>query len=127
MFRGLVLAVIGGTSAVGLTAYKSVWESERDLSVIGNGKPTIVQIHDGSCPSCRELKGNVEVALQGMSDVLQYRVADIDTPEGRKLQRKYEVPHVTLLFFDKSGERKRTLSGVHDADELKKMFKAFAG
>ena len=124
--RASVFLLIAGTSAIGLSAYKNNWESERDLSVIGNGKPVVIQVHDSSCRLCRTLKTNVQDALAKLDGDLQYRIADIGTGEGRRLQRKYDVPHVTLLFFDGDGELKRTMNGVREVAELTEAFTSFA-
>ena len=125
MVRIFTLLVIGGSSAVGLSAYKSVWEEERDLSILGKGDPVIVQIHDSSCSKCRKLKSNTESALRGLGDKIQYRIADIGTAKGRSLQFQYDVPHVTLLLFDGKGKHKSTIQGVRSKDELKESFERF--
>jgi hypothetical protein len=31
---------------------------------------------------------------------LLYRIADISTAQGRQLQSRHDVPHITLLLFD---------------------------
>ena len=48
----IALAVIGAVVA-SLMFYSDRLAIEHDLSVIGNGKATVVQIHDPNCPSCR--------------------------------------------------------------------------
>lgn len=116
------------TSAAGIGAYKKNWEETRDTSVIGNGTPAIVQIHDPGCRLCRQLKSNTESALRGIDDDrLQYRIADITTTHGRALQRKHEVPHVTLLFFDGKGELRRNMNGVKSTATVRKAIDHFLG
>ena len=68
----------------------------------------------------------VQDAFAKLDDDLQYRIADIGTVEGRRLQRKYDVPHVTLLFFNGDGELKRTMNGVREVVELTEAFTSFA-
>ena len=75
---------------------------------------------------CRALKSNVEDALAKLDNDLQYRIADIGTGEGRRLQREYDVPHVTLLLFDGNGELKRTMNGVREVSELTDAFSRFS-
>lgn len=92
---------------------------ERDLSRIGNGTPTIVQIHDPQCALCRSLQRETRQALnQFEENELDYVVANIKTTEGSKFAIQYAVPHVTLLLFDKSGELKTTLRGQRQSEEL---------
>ena len=120
--RALGFLVIAGVSAAGFSAYKDSWNAERDLSDIGNGIPTIVQIHDSTCPSCRELKSNADMALKSVKGEIQYRIADVGTARGRNFQIKYDVPHVTLMLFDGSGKHTKTLTGVYDVEYLARVF-----
>ncbi|MFT5175485.1 MAG: hypothetical protein ACI8W7_003675, partial [Gammaproteobacteria bacterium] len=123
----LVMAGLLAVSAAGLAAYKKNWEQAHDLSVIGNGVHTIVQIHDSGCRLCRALKSNSEKALARMDANIQFLIADINTGEGRQLQHKHEVPHVTLLLFGPDGKLWRTLTGVKDAETLQHVFEQFTG
>ena len=122
------IAVVMGlltASAAGLAAYKKSWEEAHDLSVIGNGSHTIVQVHDPGCRLCRALKSNTEQALDAMDSDIQYRIANIKTTEGRQIQHRYEVPHVTLLLIGPDGKLWRTLTGVKGAKTLQHVFEQF--
>ena len=122
------IAVILGlltVSATGLATYKKSWEEAHDLSVIGNGTHTVVQVHDPGCRLCRALKSNTEQALARIDSDIQYRIANIKTSEGRQIQHRYEVPHVTLLLFGPGGKLWRTLTGVKGADTLEHVFEQF--
>ena len=92
--------------------------------LIGKGVPTVVQVHDPGCQLCQRLRSNADVAMRGFDEVLLYRVADITTRPGYALQRRHDVPHVTLLLFDGDGELRNVLSGVRDSDSLRKSFQA---
>ena len=51
---------------------------EHDLARIGNGIPTVVQIHDPECPRCRALQKETRRALEGFEPgEIQYLVANI--------------------------------------------------
>ncbi len=122
------LVVLGGllaVSAAGLASYKNSWETAHDLSVIGNGTHTIVQIHDPGCPLCRTLKSNTEIALAKSGGDIQFRIASSRTPEGRSLQRRHDVPHVTLLLFEPDGSLWRTLTGVKSVESLSRVISRF--
>ncbi len=110
----LTMSVVG----VGLAAFKHSYDISHDLSVIGQGIPTVVQIHDPGCRLCNQLRANTSDAVDRLGDRILYRIADITTPEGKRLQRKHRVNHVTLLLFDGDGELRRVLEGVRDEDEL---------
>ena len=96
---------------------------ERDLSRIGNGVASVVQIHDPGCPRCLALQRQTREALEGFDDAdLQYLVADINTAEGRELAARYGVGHVTLLLMDGEGKRVSTLRGEAHSGVLADAF-----
>ena len=92
---------------------------EHDLSVVGNGKPTVVQIHDPGCPLCRQLKTVVDNVKSDFAGNVQFKIADIKTSKGADFAKKYNVPHVTLLFFNANGRHVNTLQGVSTKDQVK--------
>lgn len=97
---------------------------EGDLSKIGNGIPTIVQIHDPGCPKCRSLQRSTRNALAEMEDgAVQYLIANIKGPEGRQFASTHGVGHVTLLLFDGSGQRRDVIRGEQHSDYLLQIFK----
>ncbi len=109
-----------------LMVYRSITQVEYDLSVVGNGTPTVVQIHDPNCQLCRRLKSNLDAVKGEFGDSIQFRTTNIATKKGRYFASKYGVPHVTLLFFDKSGDRINTLQGVTPKDEIRDALTALA-
>jgi hypothetical protein len=82
---GISLAVVVG---FGLAAFKRSYDDSPDLSVIGKGVPTVVQEHDPGCSLCNQLRSIASAAAERFGDRLLYRIADINTPEGRHLQRR---------------------------------------
>lgn len=118
------LAVVGGGGWLA-TDKVSAAIAEGNLSKIGNGMPTIVQIHDPQCPVCRALQREARHALRDFEDTdLQYLVANIRSEKGRALASLHGVPHVTLLLFDGQGELLKVLSGPNDSDFLRQQFSA---
>lgn len=119
---GVAALSVGGWGAA--HAYQTHTE-RHDLSVIGNGIATVVQIHDPQCPTCRALqKETLRAARSFDDDVLQVRVANIRTAEGRAMADRYGVPHVTLLLFDGAGEMQDILSGPNNRQFLRAQFSA---
>jgi len=95
-----------------------------DLTRIGNGIPTIVQIHDPQCPKCVALQQETRDALSNFEDgKLQYLVANIRTVEGKMLATSHGVGHVTLLLFDRQGRKLNTLVGSNTSRYLTEMFR----
>lgn len=119
--RKWIIAAAGTVCAIGGASVLHAWDvrtrEQHDLSAIGQGVPVVVQVHDRSCPTCRRLKGIMGGVMSDRDDV-KYRLADLAKPEGQALARKYNVPKVTLLFFDAKGKHQYTHTGLLTADEI---------
>ena len=118
----IFFVLLGAVVGTGLAAFKHNYDVSHDLSVIGKGVPAVVQIHDPGCSLCNQLRRNASSAADRFGDRLLYRIADISTPEGRQLQLRHEVPHVTLLLFDGEGNLRKVLNGVKEDDILERTF-----
>ncbi|WP_425039146.1 hypothetical protein [Primorskyibacter sp. S187A] len=110
----------GGGTALALDFRKKL--AETDLSRIGNGMATIVQIHDPQCALCTALQKATRKALRQCKDAAQtqYLVANITTLEGAEFQARMGLPNVTLVFLDGAGKHVHTIQGVTPADEIKR-------
>ena len=98
--------------------------AEQDLSRLGNGIPTVVQIHDPQCPRCRALQREAREAISEFEDgTIQFLVANIRQPEGRQLAAAHGVGHVTLLLFDGHGRRRGILVGENSSESLSAEFR----
>lgn len=119
----LVTAVVGGGGWYLVSEVRASIREE-DLSRIGNGVPAVVQIHDPQCPQCRALQREARKALAEFSDgELQYLVANIRSPEGRRLANAHGVGHITLLLFDADGQRRDVLVGPNTSERLERAFR----
>lgn len=130
--RTAALAVVGTAAAGGLGWYlvEEVQATirEDDFTQIGNGIPTIVQIHDPQCSHCAALQRETRKALSAFDDdELQYVVANTRTTKGSSLARSHGVSHVTLLLFDGEGNRQATLVGRNSSEYLEEVFRRHIG
>ncbi len=122
MWIGGGVVVLGGATAFGARSVLAK-VAERDLTRLGQGVPTVVQVHDPQCPTCNALERQARRALSEFSDTdLQFLIADIKTQEGLSFAGRYGVPHVTLLLFDGQGNLVETLQGMRQAPELREAF-----
>lgn len=118
----IALPIAGG---IGFFAIQSTLASRRegDLSQIGQGTPTIVQIHDPQCSLCRALQAQTRRVLKDFDDdAFTYLVANIKTSEGQALAAEHRVPHVTLLLFNARGRMVDVVRGPTDLDNLRNVF-----
>ncbi len=120
LFATAILLMIGVAAA----AYNKNKKLEYDLSVIGNGKATVVQVHDPNCQLCRRLKKNLDSVKGDFQAGVQFKTANLANSEGRRFSRVQQVPHVTLVFFDGRGQRVNSLQGVTPAAEIRTALQA---
>ncbi|MDC0434368.1 thioredoxin family protein [bacterium] len=118
------VVVVGG--GVALHRHDVQAREMHDLASIGQGVPTVVQVHDTTCPSCRALMSATRKAIEDFPGV-NYRVADITTADGREFQAKYNAQKITLILLDSKGKRLQTLTGVRTPEELRELFAATFG
>lgn len=127
LFKGTLIAAVGGGAVLFAADFRSK-VMEQDLSVVGQGTPTIVQIHDPSCSMCAALQSQTRKALRSFSDQqVIYRVANIRTQEGLDWQTKEALPHVTLIFYAANGERLTTIEGVTPKSEIEATIRQVFG
>ena len=99
--------------------------AEQDLSRIGQGLPTVVQIHDPTCSQCTALQRQTRKALKCYDNSdLTFLVASIRTEDGQAFAARYGVPHVTLMFFNADGSLQASAQGVRPSEEVKSMIAA---
>lgn len=116
------ITALGGIGWWAVSGVRAVAE-EQDLSTLGTGLPSIVQIHDPSCSMCTELQRETREALECFDDAqILYKVANIRTSEGSAFSARLGLSHVTLVLMDGQGGVKDILQGVRKSDELKDAF-----
>jgi len=117
--------LLGCGAAFGLDFRKKL--AEADLTKIGQGTPTIVQIHDPSCQLCQALQRETRAALADCDEDYMYLVANITTQDGAAFQRRMGQPHVTLALLDGNGTPLHFINGVTPAARLKTQFQTYFG
>jgi len=122
---GIAVAVLGGGGWFAVRDVQATIQ-EHDLSRIGNGVPTVVQIHDPNCSQCIALQKEARAAIEAFEDdTIQFLVANIRDARGQKLATEHGVGHVTLLLFDAKGKRQEIMRGSNDRVVLESAFRQF--
>lgn len=112
----IALPVLGAGAVFSVRAVQAKM-AEGDLTRIGRGTPSIVQIHDPQCQLCQTLQRQTRSALGAYADdSYTFLVANIKSETGLALASRYAVPHVTLLMFDPKGEMVEVLRGPADEE-----------
>ena len=126
--RAFIQYGIAGAAVLGLGGYFGVTSlqasiCEADLTKLGKGTPTIVQIHDPTCPVCNALQKEARKAIKNMDGSKpEFLVANIKTLEGSTFAADHGVPNITLLLFDAKGEVQQILRGPQDRADLTPLF-----
>lgn len=121
---GIAAVAVGATGWYTVRSVQAAMH-EADLSRIGNGLPSVVQIHDPSCMQCVALQREARsAACEIGEDRIQFLVANISTADGRRLANAHGVGHVTLLIFDADGRRIDILRGRNTRSVLEARFRA---
>lgn len=119
---GVGIAVLGAFGAWSVGTVRARMD-ENDLSTVGQGVPTIVQVHDTTCSVCRTLMRETRATLADMDqDRLHYRVASLQTGQGRSFAARFGADKSTLLLFDRRGTLKQRLVGHRPEEQLKPIF-----
>ena len=105
-----------------ISAYSRNLEMQRDLSVIGQGIPTLIQVHDESCPDCRKLLSSVNAVLDEFPKI-QFKIADLKSTKGIKFATHHQASKVTLMYFDSRGKKIDVVSGLQTKDEVRSFIK----
>lgn len=127
----IISAVIaaGLITAASTIALASSRNSSRlyDLSRVGQGIPSIVQVHDTTCPVCTELRNNISRIENEFDDSqLLILVADINKEEGLHFAARFtQHRRVTLLYFDPAGNLIDVQSGLQQPEELRRQFENY--
>ncbi len=116
---GIALAVAIPLAVVGVMQYEKRAAVRYDLSVIGNGQPTVVQVMDHGCSECRKLSDNLSSVRREFDGRVQFRLADRGRTDGAILATRHNAGHVTLLMFDGNGRLRTTLTGIQEPGDIR--------
>jgi hypothetical protein len=121
------IIVASGIGYLGISAVQADL-AEQDLTNIGNGIPTIVQVHDPACSMCIALEKETRAAFSDIDDDdLAYRVASLTSDVGSEFAAQHTAGYATLLFFDAGGTLTQRLHGENDRATLETAFLAHIG
>ena len=108
---------------VAFSAYSGKQEQLHDLSIIGQGNPVLVQIHDPQCGQCRTLLSSVNAVLDEFPGV-EFRIANYRSDKGYKFSLEHNVSYTTLLYFNDKGRKKDVAFGLQQEQEVRSFLKS---
>ena len=90
-----------------------------DTSVIGQGSHVVVLAHNKESMYSLNLMDSLNKVRSEYSDRIEFRVVDMNTPQGQAFLQQQQVRSVSLLFFSPDGTRQRVVSNIDDETELR--------
>ncbi len=119
-----------GVPVIGVAGYLTVGYVEAsicefDLTKIGDGLPSVVQVHDPQCDLCLTLQRQTRRALRSYDDeTFHFLVANVATLEGRLFAQNQGVANVTLVLLDGGGQQVGVVRGPLSDAELRNALAA---
>ncbi|WP_210397910.1 hypothetical protein [Motiliproteus sediminis] len=96
----LVVIVAGGLFAT----QKFLTPMSSDLSVVGQGTPTLVLAYENYSPDSGAALNQLNSLRHDYADQLRFVVADLGTPDGQAFARRHRLANGLALLLDGDGK-----------------------
>jgi hypothetical protein len=113
----ITLVAIAAFLVVAITLLPKGFSS--DTSVIGQGSHVVVLAHNNESMYSLNLMDWLNKVRSEYSDRIEFRVVDLNTPQGQAFLRQQQVRSVSLLFFAPDGTRQGVVNNIDDETELR--------
>ena len=113
----ITLVAIASFLVVAITLLPKGFSS--DTFVIGQGSHVVVLAHNKESMYSLNLMDSLNKVRSEYSDRIEFRVVDMNTPQGQAFLQQQQVRSVSLLFFAPDGTRQRVVSNIDDETELR--------
>ena len=113
----ITLVAIAAFLVVAITLLPKGFSS--DTSVIGQGSHVVVLAHNKELMYSLNLMDSLNKVRSEYSDRIEFRVVDMNTPQGQAFLQQQQVQLGSLLFFAPDGTRQRVVSNIDDETELR--------
>ena len=113
----ITLVAIAAFLVVAITLLPKGFSS--DTSVIGQGSHVVVLAHNNESMYSLNLMDSLNKVRSEYSDRIEFRVVDMNTPQGQAFLQQQQVRSVSLLFFAPDGTRQSVVSNIDDETELR--------
>ncbi len=93
-----------------------------DVSVIGQGKPVVVLVHNKESMLSLNLMTLLNDVRPDYSDTVKFLAVDIATDNGRSFVERYQLDgSIMLVLFDARGTVRGVLPNIEDAARLRSV------
>lgn len=80
-----------------------------DLSIIGQGKPVVVLVHESHMPGGMEAMALINRIRGDFEDAIEFRVASLGRPEGQAFANNFDAFDGVVVLLKAQGEVHRVL------------------
>ncbi|MEN8126607.1 MAG: thioredoxin family protein [Planctomycetota bacterium] len=116
LMMGLVIVAVLGLSVFNRSRSHSLAAGLPDDSVIGKGKPVVIQFGAHWCPPCRK---QLPVMIELAKEQTAFQTAFLDVDEHPQTARDNNIgPIPTLIFFDGDGNELDRHTGFYPKDSI---------
>ena len=98
-----------------------------DLSLIGQGKVSVVLTHDKNIVASVEMMETLNAIRADYEDKVEFLAVDIATPVGNGFMRDQAVGPVVLVVFNADGTRQQVLRGDSNASQVRAVLDGAVG
>ena len=94
---------------------------DTDLSVVGQGKPSLVLAYENFSPDSGATLNQLTRVKKDYQQYMNFVVADLGAPQGQAFARRHNLVNGMVVFFSGSGEALKLLRLTSDEQELREL------
>ena len=123
MFKRFIgwFAVVAAVIGVFLASQYFLQPMSSDLSVIGQGRPSLVLAYENFSPESGAVLNQLNRIRKDYQGVMNFAVADLGTPQGQAFARQYNLSNGAAVFLSAEGEPLRVSFLTSDEQALRKL------
>ena len=123
MFKRFIgwFAVVAAAIGVFLASQYFLQPMSSDLSVIGQGQPSLVLAYENFSPESGAVLNQLNRIRKDYQGVMNFAVADLGTPQGQAFARQYNLSNGAAVFLSAEGEPLRVSFLTSDEQALRKL------
>jgi hypothetical protein len=115
----LLLLVIVAALVIGTKYF--IQPMDTDLSVVGQGKPSLVLAYENFSPDSGATLNQLTRVKKDYQQYMNFVVADLGAPQGRAFAGRHNLVNGMVVFFSGSGEALRLLRLPNEEQGLREL------
>lgn len=118
---GLMVFSLVALSALGYFVTASIKPISTDLTAVGQGTPVLVLAYENFSPTSGEALDRLRDVRADYEPGLQFRVADLGTPQGRTFANRFGLQEGQTAFMRPGGELLMVTVVPTDPQDLRRL------